>query len=297
MARLTTSDFAAYFEPKINEVIYSLQQQNLLKANIEDEDGNITSPYNLVFFTDSGAYHKRIKEPNMSKDRQYPDILVLVKDGGGGQDVTSSLDVYLQVVSFEVYAYDDKADEYRNQREDIQLIFSTFIETYKSITDTYKNNALKVEAEDYPTYGRVMDNKRFITTFSIDVTMLFYAQLSNNDIIRINGVDVPYLNFSTARQTLTTTTLEKMTEVKYISNKSTYKLDVTLLYVDNNSIINSLVEQCDTNEAFDQIYSVSIIRKGVTINNYNMILESIAVARSYGSVIAITARFIPAYIL
>jgi hypothetical protein len=297
MARLTIQDLTNYFEPKIRDIVYVLQQQNLILPNIETNDGDIISPYNFVFFTDSGQYHKKIKEPNMSSDKKYPDILVLVKDGGGGQDTTSSLDVYLQVVSFEVYAYDDKTDEYKNQREAIQLIFSSFVQMFKSVTDNYMNNAIKIEAEDYPKYGNQLENKRFITTFDIDVTMLFHAQLSNNDVIRINGIDVPYINFSSSRQTLTTTSLEKITELKYLANKSSYRIDITLLYTDDNSMINALVDQCDSNEAFDQIYSVSIIRKGVAICNYEMLLESISLARSYGSVMAANVRFVPAYML
>lgn len=297
MNRLTISDFVNYFEPRLNELVYSLQQEGVLRPDEYDDNGDlIQHPYNFVFFTDSGKYHNKIKEPNQYQDNKYPDILVLIKDGGGGQDVTSSVEVYLQVLSFEVYAHDDKSDEYKNLREDVELIFSQFVQNYKLVTDNYMNNALKIEADSYPTYGATMDNKRFITTFSIDVTMLFHCKLANNDVILINGVEVPYLNFTTMRTTTTTTSLERMPESKYLINKSNYKVTINLLYSDN-TVIDNLVNQCDTNESFEQIYSFSIVRDHVTINNYNMILQSIVVSRAFGSVIAIQVQFVPAYIM
>jgi hypothetical protein len=98
------------------------------------------------------------------------------------------------------------------------------------------------------------------------------------------------------RTTTTTTSLERMPESKYLINKSNYKVTINLLYSDN-TVIDNLVNQCDTNESFEQIYSFSIVRDHVTINNYNMILQSIVVSRAFGSVIAIQVQFVPAYIM
>lgn len=281
---------ASYFQTKIENITYDLQERGEL---IPDEPNNPS--YRFAFYSNKGDYHDAVVELNAAKDRRRPIIPVLIKNNGGIQDPTNAIDIYLQKVEIEVYGWCDRLDPLKDQWHDIELILSNLCSELKGITDTLDENTIKLDMSDYPQFEE-LENKHFVALLKSNMHIMFNAHLSNLDKIKINGVEIPYLNFTEDFTTELISDNKRTTEIKFMPNVYTYQLNVSALYIKDNSIVNLLVNGCTTGEIYKQIFGVEIIRDGVVLKTRNMYVKNFQAIRSYGSIVAYKLSLFPAYI-
>ena len=216
---------ANYFKNKIENVVYNLQYEGELPADeVDPNTGKVKDKrYKFVFYVNKGDYHKAVIEANAAKDRKHPEIPVLIKNDGGVQDPNTPMEIYLQKIEFEIYGWCDRLDPYKDQWHDVELIFSRLCSQLKGTTDIlnneidyipdmnatvepgedypnlnltkYSGHTIKLDIDDYPTFQE-LENKHFLAFLNTTMIIMFNAHLSNLDKIRINGVEIPYMNFT-----------------------------------------------------------------------------------------------------
>lgn len=305
---------ADYFQNKINMVVYNLQESGALPQIVVPTPDNLgvdrENPYDnenppehleeelsyrFAYYINDGDYHKAVKEANNIQDKERPVIPVLIKNGGGVQDNSTPLDIYLQKLEFEIYGWCDRNDELRDQWDDVELIFSKFCAEMKNRVEYMDGNTLQIDASDYPVLNE-LENRHFVGFLNVNVHVIFGAHLSNMDKVKINNVEIPYLNFN---ETLTVEMLsdnKKTTMVKFLPNVSLYQIAITGLYDSNNSVVNLLVEGCTTGALYAQPFGVEIVRDGKVLANRTMYVKEFRTLRSFGSIVAYSVSFYPSYI-
>jgi len=289
MEFLDFNEVANYFQNKIEMITYNLQEEGrIARDTVKDQ------AFKFVFFTNYGDYHKAVIEANAAIDRQYPPIPVLIKNGGGIQDPSTSIDIYLQKVEFEVYGWADPRDELRNQWHDVELIFSQLCTELNGRTDTLLGNTIKTDMSDYPVLTE-LENKHFICLLNSNVHIMINAYLSNLDKITINGVNIPYVNFTEVFNTELLPDIKRTTELKFMPNVYTYQLSLSGLYISDNSAVNLMVNGCTTGDIYNQPFSVEIIRNGYVLANRLMYVKDFQSIRNFGSIVAYKVTFYPAY--
>lgn len=287
------NDVASYFQKKIEMITYDLQESGQIAKDVISNGRVVDQAFKFVFFVNKGDYHKAVVNSNAARDRKYPEIPVLIKNGGGIQDPTSSIDVYLQKIEFEVYGSCDRLDPIRDQWHDIELIFSYLCANLKGKTDTFSGHTIKTDMSDYPVLNE-LENKHFIALLNCNMHVLMSAHLSNMDKISINGIQIPYVNFTEDVNIELIPDNKKTTEIKFMPNSYIYQLSVAGLYVTDNSVVNSMVTGNTTGEIYKQVFGVEIIRNGEVLKNRNMYIKSFQTIRNFGSVVAYKVTFLPA---
>lgn len=280
---------ANYFQEKIENTVYNLQEEGKL---VYDQPND--KSYKFAFYVNKGDYHNAVIESNAAKDRKRPVIPVLIKNGGGVQDSNTSIDIYLQKVEFEIYGWCDRLDPLKDQWRDIELIFSHLCAELKGQTDSLEGHTIKIDMSDYPVLNE-LENKHFLAFLNSNVHIMFNAHLSNLDKITINGIDIPYINFTEDFTQELIPDNKITTEIKYMPNTYNYTLALTGLYVKTNSIVNILVEGCTTGDLFSQPFGIDITRNGTVLSSRTMYIRNFKVVRSFGSIVAYNATFTPAY--
>lgn len=289
------NEIAEYFQRKIDMIVYNLQESGQIARDIVDRNGKVVDQaFKFVFFVNKGEYHKAVQEANATVDRRYPEIPVLIKNAGGIQDASASIEIYLQKVEFEVYGCCDLADPLKNQWHDVELIFSYLCTEMKGITDSLLGNTIKVETSDFPVITE-LENKHFLCMLASNVHIMFNAHLSNLDIIKVNGVRIPYINFTESFQTELIANNRKTLEVKFQPNVSTYQLQISGLYVKDNSVVNLLIEGATTGDLYGQPFGVEVIRDGVVLANRTMYVRELTTVRNFGSIVAYKLVLYPAF--
>lgn len=280
---------AEYFQEKIEDIVYNLQENGELVAD-EPKD----KAYKFAFFVNKGDYHDAVIEANAAKDRIRPVIPVLIKNGGGIQDPSNAIQIYLQKVEIEVYGWCDRLDPLKDQWHDVELIFSHLCAELKGQTATLNGHTIKTDMSDYPEFEE-LDNKHFVCMLRSNMHIMFNAHLSNLDKIKINGVEIPYMNFTEDFTTELISDNKRTTEIKFMPNVYTYQLNLAGLYVKDNSVVNLMVNACTTGELYEQLFGVEIIRDGIILANRTMYVKNFQAIRSFGSIVAYKVSFFPAY--
>lgn len=294
MQYVNFEDIANYFQKEIDKIVYDLQEAGQITKNLE-ENGEVKNPFKFVFFVNDGDYHKAVKEPNSIKDRDWPEIPVLIKNAGGVQDSNSTIETYLQKLEFEIYGWCDRKDPFRDQWADVEMIFSYFCAALKNKTDSLNGNVVKIDISDYPVLNE-LDNRHFVGFLSANIIIIFNAQLSNMDVIKINNTEIPYLTFTESFSTELLPDNRKTNMVKFHPNVSIYQLNLTGLYAKNNSVVDLLINGCTTGDLYGQPFQVQIIRDGIILATRMMYVKDFSTIRSYGSVVAYNATFSPSFI-
>ena len=282
---------AEYFRNKIKSITENLQEAGEL-LDYTQESGD--EPYKFLFFTNKGDYHNAVVEANNVKNRKHPPIPILIKNGGGVQDPSNAIEMYLQKVEIEVYGWCDRLDPLRDQWHDVELILSNLCSELKGHTDALEGNTIKLDMSDYPTFEE-LDNKHFVAMLRSNVHIMFNAHLSNLDAISINGITIPYMNFTEDFTTELIADNKRTTEIKFMPNVYTYQLNLSGLYIKNNSVVNLMVNGCTTGELYNQPFGVEIIRDGIILSNRTMYVKNFQAIRSFGSIVAYKVSFFPAY--
>lgn len=289
MVYMDFEDIAKYFQDKIEMIVYNLQEaQEITQDNGKDK------AFKFVFYTNKGDYHKRLQNPPALKDRTFPEIPVLIKNAGGIQDSSSSIDIYLQKVEFEIYGWCDLKEPLRNQWTDCEKIFSYFCAELKGKTDSLNNSTIKIDTSDYPVANE-LENKHFLMLLNCNVHIMFNAHLSNMDKIKVNGVEIPYINFTEDFTQELISDNKKTIEVKFMPNVGTYQLMLSGLYVSDNSVVNLMVNGCTTGDLYNQLFSLEIVRDDIILTNRTVYVKNFQTVRSHGSIVAYKATFYPAY--
>lgn len=287
---------ASYFQEKIEMVTYNLQENGQIAKDIVDKNtSKVTDQaFKFIFFVNKGDYHKAVTQHNAAKDRKYPEIPVLIKNAGGIQDASVPIEVYLQKIEFEVYGWCDRLDPLKDQWHDIELILSYLCAELKGKTASLAGNTIKTDMSDYPVFEE-LENKHFIAMLNCNMHIMLNAQLSNMDKITINGVDIPYSNFTEDMSIELIPDNRRTTEIKFMPNVYTYQLSFTGLYVSDNSMINNLVNGCTTGSLYNELFGVEIIRNGIILSNRTMYVQNFQVIRNFGSIVAYKVTLYPAY--
>lgn len=280
---------ANYFQEKILTIKDSLQESGQL---LRDELNN--ERYKFAFYVNKGDYHKAVVEANAAKDRRTPEIPVLIKNMGGVQDPTTSIDIYLQKVQIEVYGWCDRLDPLKDQWHDIELILSNLCSELKGYTDTLDGNTIKLDMSDFPSFDE-LENKHFIALLNSNIHIMFGAHLSNLDKITINSIEIPYINFTEDFTQELIPDNKVTTEIKYMPNTYNYQLHLTGLYIKSNTVVNNIVEDCTTGALYAQPFGVEIIRDNIILAGRTMYVSNFQVIRSFGSIVAYKVSFYPAY--
>lgn len=280
---------ATYFQNKIEMITYDLQERGYLQP---DEPNH--KAYNFDFYVNKGDYHNAVVEVNAARDRKNPKIPVLIKNAGGIQDPSTSIDIYLQKIQIEVYGWCDRLDSTKDQWHDVELILSHLCSELKGYTDTLEGNTIKLDMSDFPEFEE-LDNKHFVALLNSNIHIMFGAHLSNLDKLTINGMEIPYINFTEDFTQELVPDNKVTTEIKYMPNVCNYQLHVTGLYVKSNSVVNLMVEDCTTGSLFGQPFGVEIIRDDIILTGRTMYINNFQVIRSFGSIVAYKASFYPAY--
>ena len=202
---------------------------------------------------------------------------------------------YLQKIDFEIYGWCDRTDEYKNQWEDVELIFSYFCASLKSKTESISGNVVKLDIPDYPVLNE-LENRHFVGFLSASLIIVFNAQLSNMDVIKINNTEIPYLTFTESFSTELLPDNRKTTKVKFHPNVSIYQLNLTGLYAKDNSVVDLMINGCTTGDLYNQPFQVQIIRNGIILATRMMYVKEFTTIRSFGSVVAYNATFSPSFI-
>lgn len=304
MQFLDFETIANYFQEKIDMTVYNLQERGELLPDLSGKPA-----YRFAFYVNKGDYHKAIKdvdaegreyikkvreETNALKDRQNPVIPVLIKNGGGIQDPSTSIDIYLQKVEFEIYGWCDRVDPVLDQWHDVELIFSTLCSELKGYTDTLEGHTIKLDMSDYPVFNE-LENKHFLALLNSNIHIIFGSHLSNLDKIVINGIEVPYVNFTEDFTQELIPDNKVTTEIKYMPNVYNYQFAMTGLYVKSNDVVNIMVEACSTGDLYAQPFGVDIVRNGEVLASRTMYVRNFKTIRSFGSIVAYDVSFYPAY--
>ena len=112
MQYINFEDIADYFQNELDKVVINLQEAGQITQNIE-ENGKVKEAFKFAFYINQGDYHRAVKEPNNSVEKDWPEIPILIKNAGGVQDTNSTIDTYLQKLEMEIYGCCDRTDEYR----------------------------------------------------------------------------------------------------------------------------------------------------------------------------------------
>lgn len=280
---------ADYIQNKVEMVTYDLQERGELVA---DELNN--KAYKFAFYVNKGDYHEAVVEANAAKNRNRPVIPVLISNEGGVQDNSNSIEIYLQKIQFEVYGWCDRVDPMKDQWSDVELILGSLCADLKGFTDEIAGHTVKFDVSDYPEFEE-LDNKHFVAVVNMNMHIMFNAHLSNMDKIVINGVEIPYLNFSESYTTELVPNNVRTEMVKFMPNVSMYQITLSGLYVTNNSVVNLMVNGCTTGELFNQVFTVGIVRNGITIKEREMYIKAFQNVRNFGSLVAYNASFYPSF--
>ena len=289
MEYLDFNDIASYFQNKIEMITYNLQENGQIARDTEKDKA-----FKFVYFVNKGDYHKAVVEANAAKDRYRPEIPVLIKNAGGIQDPSAAIEIYLQKVEFEIYGWCDRIDPLKDQWHDVELIFSHLCAELKGQTDSLSGNTIKTDMSDFPVLTE-LENKHFIGLLKSNIHVMVNAHLSNMDKITINGVEVPYVNFTEDITTELIPDNKVTTEIKFMPNVYTYQLALSGLYVKTNSVVYLMVEGCTTGDIYAQPFGVEIIRDGIVLASRTMYIKSFQTVRSFGSIVAYKVNFYPAY--
>lgn len=280
---------ANYIQNKVKMVTYDLQERGELVADTNGEEA-----YKFAFYVNKGDYHDAVVEANAAKNRKSPVIPVLISNEGGVQDNSNSIEIYLQKLQFEVYGWCDRVDPLKDQWHDIELILFNLCADLKGYTDEISGHTVKFDVADYPEFEE-LENKHFVAVLGMNLHIMFNAHLSNMDKIEINGVEIPYLNFSESFTTELIANNIRTDLVKFMPNVSMYQISLSGLYVTNNSVVNLLVNGCTTGELFNQVFTVGIVRNGVKIKEREMYVKTFQNIRNFGSLVAYNVSFYPSY--
>lgn len=280
---------ANYFQEKIKIITYNLQENGELLTDEPNDE-----KYRFRFYVNKGDYHNAVVELNNAADRRNPEIPVLIGNNGGVQDSSTAIDVYLQKLQFEVYGWCDRENDRLDQWHDVELIFSTLCSELKTHTDTLLGNTIKIDISGYPEFTE-LENKHFVMFLNVNVLIMFNAQLSNLDKIKVNGIEIPYMNFTEDFTQELIPDNKITTEIKFMPNTYTYILNVTGLYVKSNDVVNMMVEDCTTGNLYNQPFGVEIIRNDNILSVRTMYVRNFQVIRSFGSIVAYKVSLYPAY--
>jgi len=304
-----------YIREAIDTTVADLQTTGDLEPTIYNTDGKtiLVQPYNIYYHDSAADYISHISEGNTASTKQYSPIHICIAPNGGVNDTTASIPVYLQKIRIDIYAADDTTDIYKNYRSAIAKICTALSISYRSITDVVDGISAKIEIPNWPTYGPRDDAHYFSTNINMNMYILYDAMYSNLTKIVVDTIPVPYNNFTEDLDINTTNDLTKKDLVTMLGNTSTYQLNITGLYIYNNSIITEWVTGCTAGSLIGKTYSVSIMDperdengdiiytdsgeisySSATSTRY-MIVKHMSNIRSYGSIIGYKITLYPAW--
>ena len=288
MKTIEFTEISKYFERLLYTITQELYENDMIKEQFK---------FNV--FTNTGEYMKKVAEPyTMNEDQPVKEVLVNIKNTGGVQDSSISIDTYLQLVSFEFFAFEE-------QRDDLSAVLTKLCAEYKTKLDSIDDSTVNIIISDYPTYSGMIEAEgehKFTATFDSSVIVFTNATLSNIFAIDIDGVTVYYNTMSVNRSTELAADLQKRTTTLFYPNTTGLQVGINGLFT-TNTALQTLFNDCISNNRFNIPYTI-VIKKydSNTVEFMNLMSNSFYVKDctfnfTYGSIVSYNIIFYSGLVL
>lgn len=284
----------------LNDVVTSLQSQDLIKQDILDENGELfDKAFKFRIYDNDGEYKASNEHAEyFLKDKKEPTILMCIRPAGGIQDVSLATDLALHILNIEICAN-------IAQYQDIKTILDTFTQDNRSKFLNINGSDCKIEIGEFPIYdpfrkGPILEDSYeeleiFNAHLVVNVTDFLSSLISNNFKFKIND---EIINFNTLtwqrKYEQEFDTSEIRTEAKSFSKISTSGFTVEL-FAQNTPQCKRLIDDIIANNYFGQVWQIELINNGESKfkGKKNFVITDGQVNLAHGKIVSIIASFVP----